>query len=367
MMKGFRIGNLRVKLPIIQGGMGVCISGANLAAAVANEGGVGVISAVGIGMKEEGYRNHFRESNIRCLKNEIRQARKMTDGIIGVNLMMAVSDFDDLLLVAIEEAVDIVFIGAGLPLRIPSCIDKEKIKKSKTLFIPKASSAKATKLIFDFWYQRYSRVPDGVVIEGPLSGGHQGFKKKDLLEGNKHLGTILKNTKGILQHYEKMFSKKIPLIAAGGIYYGEDIFDAFSWGADAVKMGTRFVTTEECDAHIRFKETYLNASSENIAIIDSPVGMPARVIRNAFVDNIIKGEKKPVVCPWKCLKTCDYKEVNFCIAEALFNAAQGNMKDGFAFAGAKAYQAKKIQTVAKCIEQLKLEYALCDQHFGVAI
>ncbi len=356
-MKPLKIGNLTVKVPIIQGGMGVAISLSGLASAVANEGGIGVISAVGIGMTEPDYIKNFRNANKRALRKEIKKARELSpQGVIGVNIMYAVSDFDDLLKVAIDEKIDVVFISAGLPLKNPVNLPIEVLENSGVKIIPKVSSARAANLIFKYWSNHYNRVPDGIVIEGPLAGGHEGFRKKDLIDPQIKLSDLITETVEVLKPFEEKFNIEIPIIAAGGIYTGKDIHDIMQCGAKAVKMGTRFVPTFECDADEKFKETYISAKKEDIVLIDSPVGLPARVVKNKFVEDILKGIKKPVNCPWKCLKTCDYKEVSFCIAQALFNAAQGKMEEGFAFAGTNAYLTEKIISIKEVFEQLKDEY-----------
>ncbi|MBE9467536.1 MAG: nitronate monooxygenase [Bacteroidetes bacterium] len=350
-MKALKIGNLNIPLPIIQGGMGVCVSLSGLASAVANEGGIGVISAVGIGMKEPDYKKNFREANKTALRKEIRKARQKSNGIIGANIMLAISDFDDLLRVAVEEKIDIVFVGAGLPLKNP-----DYLKESSTKFVPKISSARAAKLIFRHWSEKYNRVPDAVVVEGPLAGGHIGFRKKDGLIPEISLSSIVKETVNEIDFFEQKYGIEIPVIAGGGIYTGKDMFEIMSAGARAVKMGTRFVTTNECDVSDEFKQNYINCSQEDITIIDSPVGLPGRVITNDFVKQIKQGKQKPINCSWKCLKTCDYKKSQFCIAEALFNAAQGDFANGFSFAGTKAYLAEKIISVKETINQIKQEY-----------
>ncbi len=356
-MKPLKIGNLTVKVPIIQGGMGVAISLSGLASAVANEGGIGVISAVGIGMTEPDYIKNFREANKRALRKEIRKARELSPyGVIGINLMVAVSDFDDLLKVAIDEKIDIVFISAGLPLKNPINLPVEVLENSGVKIIPKVSSARAANLIFKYWSNNYNRVPDGIVIEGPMAGGHQGFRKKDLINPQIKLSDLIEETVKVLKPFEEKFNKEIPVIAAGGIYTGEDIYKIMQSGAKAVKMGTRFVPTFECDADEEFKKSYISAKKEDIIIIDSPVGLPARAIKNNFVNDILKGIQKPVKCPWKCLKTCNYKEVSFCIAQALFNAAQGKMEEGFAFAGTNAFLTKEIQSVKEIFDELITNY-----------
>ncbi|MEA3496840.1 MAG: nitronate monooxygenase [Bacteroidota bacterium] len=358
-MKSFKIGNLEVKLPIIQGGMGVAISLSGLASAVANQGGIGVISAVGIGMTEPGYRKNFRESNKIALRKEIRKAKKLTDGILGVNIMMAVTDYEDLFKVSIEEKIDVIFIGAGLPLKIPAGMTFEELQKTNTKIIPKVSSAKAARLIFQYWANKYNQVPDAVAVEGPKAGGHLGFKKEQLTDEKYSISKITSETVAVIKQFEKQFDKKIPVIAGGGIYTGKDIYNIFKQGATAVKMGTRFVTTHECDAAIEFKESYLASKQSDITIIDSPVGLPGQVIKNSFVEKVQNGLEKPVKCPWKCLKSCNFKEVPYCIAEALFNSAQGKMDEGFAFAGSKAYMAEKIQSVKDTFNEIIDEYENC--------
>jgi len=356
-MKPLKIGNITVKVPIIQGGMGVAISLSDLASAVANQGGVGVISAVGIGMTERDYIKNYRNANKRALRKEIWKARGLSPGgVIGVNIMLAASDFDDLLDVAIDEKIDIVFVSAGLPLKNPINLPVKVLENSGVKIIPKVSSARAANLIFKYWTNNYNRVPDGIVIEGPLSGGHQGFRKKDLINPQIKLSDLIEETVKIIKPFEKKFNKEIPVIAAGGIYTGEDIYNIMQSGAKAVKMGTRFVPTFECDADEEFKKSYISAKKEDIIIIDSPVGLPARVIKNNFVKDILKGIQKPVKCPWKCLKTCDYKKVSFCIAQALFNAAQGKMEGGFAFAGTNAYLTDKLQSVKEIFDELITGY-----------
>ena len=357
-MEAFQIGDLKIKLPVIQGGMGVAISLSGLASAVANEGGVGVISAVAIGMLEPDYVKNFREANKSALRKEIRKAKSLTDGVLGINLMMAITDYEDMFRIALEEKIDILFIGAGLLLRKPATIPDSLLENSKTKFVPKVSSAKAARIIFQQWANRYNHVPDAVVVEGPLAGGHLGFKKDDLENQKFQLSNLVSETVSEMVPFEQKFGVEIPVIAAGGIYNGEDMYKIMQFGAKAVKMGTRFVTTHECDASIEYKESYLKCKKEDVIIIDSPVGLPGRVVLNDFVKKIQNGYTKPVKCPWKCLKTCNFREVKYCIAEALFNSARGNMSEGFSFAGSNAYLATKIQSVKETINDLIHEYNL---------
>jgi len=355
-MNPLKIGNLRARLPIIQGGMGVAISLSGLASAVANAGGIGVISAVAIGMTEPDYMKNYREANKRALKKHIRKARALTNGILGVNIMVAVTDYEDLLTVSLEEEIDVIIMGAGLPLKMPKYVLDKGFDNIKTKFIPKVSSAKAARLIFTSWAKNFNHVPDAVVVEGPLAGGHLGFKKNDLLNHPDSLESIVENTVEELKIFEKNFNKEIPVIAGGGVYDGKDIYQIMQKGAKGVKMGSRFVTTEECDASIKFKEMYIHSDEKDITLIDSPVGLPGRAIRNKFVDQVNDGKTKPFKCYWKCLKSCDSKNVPYCIAQALHNAAIGNMDEGFAFAGTKAYLATKIQRVSEVVFELKVDY-----------
>ncbi len=357
-METFKIGDLRSRLPIVQGGMGVGVSLSGLASAVANEGGIGVISAAGIGMNEPDYNKNFREANKRALKKEIINARLLSNGIIGVNIMMALTDHEDLIKVALEEKIDLIIMGAGLPLKIPAMINDAGYKNHNTKLVVKVSSGKAAKLIFQYWLNKYNIIPDAVVVEGPLAGGHLGFKRDELIGELVPLDKLIVETVNEIKVFEEKLDKEVPVIAAGGIYTGKDIYNIMQSGAKAVKLGTRFVTTYECDASIEYKESYINCKNEDIVIINSPVGLPGRVVRNGFVDQIMAGNTKPFKCVWNCLSPCNYKEAPYCIAKVLHNSAKGIMSDGFAFAGANAFKATRIQSVAELINELVREYNL---------
>jgi len=351
-MEKLKIGDLIAKLPIVQGGMGVGVSLSGLAAAVANQGGIGVIAAAGIGMLEYDGSTNYLEANIRALRDEIRKARKLTTGIIGVNIMVALSNYVDLVKTSIEEGVDAIFAGAGIPLDLPGLLNKS----SNTKLIPIISSAKAAKIIIKKWHSKYNYVPDAFVLEGPKAGGHLGFKQEQLDDPEYALEKIVVDVVNEVKIFEKEFSKHIPIIAGGGIYTGEDIYQIMKLGASGVQMATRFVTTEECDASIDFKRTYINAKKEDIGIIKSPVGMPGRAIINDFIHDVNAGKKSPFKCPYHCIVTCEYKDSPYCIAIALINAKKGLLKNGFAFAGINAYRATKINSVKEVCDCLKDEY-----------
>ncbi len=355
-LPALKIGNLKARLPIIQGGMGVGISLSRLASAVANEGGIGVISTAGIGMQEADFNKNFRQANVRALRSELQKARQMTKGVIGVNILMACSDFNDLLRVSIEEGADLVFLGAGLPLKIPSEILLDNNSKPRIKVIPIVSSARAARLIFKSWQKSYDHVPDAVVVEGPMAGGHLGFKKEQIENPENCLEKILPQVIAEVRPYEKGAGKKIPVIAAGGIYSGADIHRFIQMGAQAVQMATRFVATDECDASAEFKKAYIECKKEDLVIIESPVGLPGRAIMNGFLEKVSDGLKKPFSCPWQCLKTCDIKRAPYCICSALTNAKRGRLEKGFSFAGANTYLVDRIVSVKELIESLVSEY-----------
>jgi len=351
-----RIGDLEANIPIIQGGMGVGISLSSLSSAVANEGGIGVIATAGIGQFEPDWDTNSKAADKRALQKEIRKARDKTDGIIGVNVMVAISDFDDLVQCAVDEGANMVFLGAGLPINLPKTLPLDRLEKLATKLVPIVSSARAAKVIFKFWEKRYSHIPDAVVVEGPLAGGHLGFKKEQINNPDYALEKILPEVLSVIKPYEEQFNRSIPVIAAGGIYTGADIHKFMKLGAQGVQMGTRFVGTYECDASMEFKEAYLNCKKEDIVIIDSPVGLPGRAIRDKFLERVLSGVKETFECPWKCLKSCDFKNVPYCIGRALTNAKKGNLEEGFAFAGANAYRVDKIISVKELIGTLVEEY-----------
>jgi nitronate monooxygenase len=357
-MPGLKIGDIETKIPIIQGGMGVGVSLSGLASAVANEGGIGVIATAAIGMLEPDFITNFRDANRRALKKEIRRAREMTDGIIGINLMLALTDYNELVQIAVEEGADLIFLGAGLAFKNPEQLPPDGMRKHNTKVVPIVSSARAAKIIFQYWARNYNTVPDAVVVEGPLAGGHLGFKKEQIQNPDYQLEKLLPAVVAEMREYEIQFHKSIPVIAAGGIFTGADIHKFLQLGAQGVQMATRFVATHECDASMEFKEAYLKCKEDELVIINSPVGLPGRAIRNQFIDDISAGMKKPFNCPWKCLKTCDYREVPYCIALVLTNAKIGRLEDGFAFAGANAYRVDEIVSVKELIGTLSAEYEI---------
>jgi nitronate monooxygenase len=351
-MKALKIGNLSVAVPIIQGGMGVGISLSGLASAVANEGGIGVISSAGLGLLYKDFSGNYLEASIHGLKEEIRKAREKTLGVIGVNVMVAMTNYVDMIKTCIAEKVDVITTGAGLPLDLPSFLKKD----STTKLIPIVSSARATKIICEKWKANYDYLPDAVIVEGPKAGGHLGFKEDQIGDNDYSLEKLVPEIVDELKLFEEKYNQSIPLIAAGGIYTGEDINNIMKLGASGVQMGTRFVTTDECDASNGFKQAYINAAEKDIEIIKSPVGMPGRAIFSNFIQKVKDGKKQPKNCPFKCIKTCDISKSPYCIIIALINALKGNFEHGYAFAGSNAFRATKISSVKEIFQSLMKEY-----------
>jgi nitronate monooxygenase len=351
-MKALKIGNLNIPVPVIQGGMGVGISLSGLASAVANEGGVGVISSAGLGLLYKDFSENYLEASIHGLKEEIRKAREKTLGVIGVNIMVAMTNYVDMIKTSISEKVDVIIAGAGLPLDLPLFLKKG----SKTKLIPIVSSARATRIICEKWKANYNYMPDAVIVEGPMAGGHLGFKEEQIGDNNYSLEKLVPEIISELKPFEEIQNKSIPLIAAGGIYTGEDIRNIMKLGASGVQMATRFVTTYECDASPGFKQAYIDAGEKDIEIIKSPVGLPGRAIFSRFIQKVKEGKKQPRKCPFKCIRTCDISRSPYCIIIALTNALKGNFENGFAFAGANAFRATKISSVKEIFQSLLKEY-----------
>jgi nitronate monooxygenase len=351
-MKAIKIGSLSIAVPVIQGGMGVGISLSGLAAAVANEGGIGVISSAGLGLLYKDFSENFLEASIIGLKEEIRKVREKTVGVIGVNVLVAMTNFADMIKTSISEKVDIIIAGAGLPLNLPSFLKKDSITK----LVPIVSSARATKIICEKWKANYDYLPDAVIVEGPKAGGHLGFKEEQIGDKDYSLEKLVPEIVNELKPFEEKYNQSIPLIAAGGIYTGDDINNIMKLGASGVQMGTRFVTTDECDASSAFKQAYIDANEKDIEIIKSPVGMPGRAIFSNFLTKVKAGKKQPTKCPFKCIKTCDITKSPYCIIIALINALKGNFENGFAFAGSNAFRATKISSVKEIFQSLQKEY-----------
>lgn len=358
---GLRIGDLVARVPIIQGGMGIGISLSGLAAAVAEQGGVGVIATAGLGVLCPDNELGYLESSVKILRDEIHKAKEATKGILGVNIMVALTNFADMVKTSIAEGIDVILSGAGLPLDLPKYLEG-----SRTKLVPIISSAKAARIICKRWLTRYGMLPDAFVVEGPLAGGHLGFSPEELDDPNYSLEKIIPEVVAAVGVFERENGVKIPVIAAGGIYSGADILEFLKLGAAGVQMGTRFVATHECDADEEFKKAYLEAKEEDLVIIESPVGLPGRAIRNAFITSIEQGLKKPFKCPYHCITSCNCSDSPYCIAMALANARKGKLKGGFAFAGQNAWRIDRILSVKELMDSLEQEYDKAVEQSGAS-
>ena len=356
--ESLKLGDLTVKRPIIQGGMGVGISLGGLAGAVAGEGGVGIISAAQIGFGEKDFDTDPLAANLRAIKKEFDKARQIApEGVVGFNIMVAMQHYGDYVQAAADAGADIIISGAGLPTELPKLVGNAPVKLA-----PIVSTERSASVILKYWDRKYDRVPDLVVIEGPLAGGHLGFTREQLAEYpadrpecyEEELGKIF----AVVRSYEERFRKKIPIAIAGGIENREQAKRAFEMGADAIQVATRFVTTFECDADIRYKETYLRAGKGDIMIVKSPVGMPGRAINNTFMKKVNAGEKIPRGICHGCLKNCKPAEIPYCITDALIHAAKGEVEDALLFCGAYAYRAGKLETVKEVIDSLLVSVKL---------
>lgn len=343
-----KIGEIIANIPIIQGGMGVGVSKAILASAVANEGGIGVISGVQIGYLEEDFESNTFEANIRGLRKNIRLARELSpNGILGVNLLVAIKNYKDMVKAAVEEKIDLIISGAGLPKDLPGFV-----KGTSTKIAPIVSSGKAAHLITKLWDKKFNYIPDLVIVEGPEAGGHLGFSKEELTSGKQiNLEEIVKDVIENLKPFEEKYKKQIPVIAAGGIYSGADIAKYLKLGASGVQMGTRFVATHECDAHENYKKAYIDSTMKNIQLVKSPVGLPGRAIRNNLISTL-ESENIPIKRCYNCLTPCDVKTSPYCISKALIEAVQGDIENGLIFCGSNAFRLNKIVSVKDLINEL---------------
>lgn len=348
-LPGMQIGDLYLKRPIIQGGMGVGVSGVSLASSVSAEGGLGVIASVGLGERQaslDSYENTSREALLAAIREVKGKGLK-----VGVNVMVALSNYQSLIEACVEGGADVIISGAGLPLRLPKYCPDPRVK-----LIPIVSSARVATLICQTWLKKYNRLPDALVVEGSLAGGHLGFSYEELTDGSAlSLQQLVADVLAVTRDLEIRHGKVIPVIAAGGIFTGKDIAEFLKLGAAGVQMGTRFVGTVECDASDAYKQSYVKATKEDVVLIKSPVGLPARVLKNDFVEASLQGERRKFSCPYRCLLTCDARAANYCIADALVNSSEGDMANGFAMCGANAYRVNEIVTVHDLMDELVRE------------
>lgn len=370
-LKPLKIGNLVAKRPVIQGGMGVGVSLSSLAGAVAKAGGIGIISTAQIGFKDQDFEKNPMAANLRAIHSELKKAReKAPQGILGFNIMVATKEYASYVKEAVKAGADVIISGAGLPIDMPKFVaeaeredDGSEIKERRTMIAPIVSSVKSALVICRMWDRKYHTAPDFVVVEGPCAGGHLGFSREQLTElgaDTDHVAETFneaaydKEIRGIIEtvkSFAEKYKKHIPVITAGGIFDHKDVLHQFALGAEGVQAATRFVTTEECDADIAYKEAYINAKEEDIVIVKSPVGMPGRAIKNKFLERVAQGPVKVERC-FRCLEHCNPAETPYCITKALINAAEGKIDEALLFCGSNAYRCEKIETVSEVMAAL---------------
>ena len=342
------IGDLKVELPIVQGGMGVMVSTAALAAAVAECGAAGTIAGVALGYGTAENESDYPAASRKALQEEIRKAKEATDGVVGVNLLGAITNYDELARTAAQAGADFIASGAGLPLSLP-----QHAEGTDTRLIPIVSSGRAAALIARSWKKRYGRIPDAFIVEGPMAGGHLGFHKRDLQSPAP--GILEGLVRDVLAVARDCADTPVPVIAAGGIFDGKDAARFLALGASGVQIATRLVATHECSVAQAFKDLYISARPEDVVIIDSPVGMPGRALRTPFVERLLRGEGEPFHCGYQCLKTCDPNTAPYCIAKALFNAVKGNLEHAVVFAGLNVSRVHEIVSTRELLEGFAAE------------
>ena len=370
-LKPLKIGNLVAKHPVIQGGMGVGVSLSSLAGAVAKAGGIGIISTAQIGFKDQDFGKNPMAANLRAIHSELKKAReKAPQGILGFNIMVATKEYASYVKEAVKAGADVIISGAGLPIDMPKFVAEaenenrgSEKKERRTMIAPIVSSVKSALVICRMWDRKYHTAPDFVVVEGPCAGGHLGFSREQLAElgaDTDHVAETFdepaydKEIRGIIEtvkSFAEKYKKHIPVITAGGIFDHKDVLHQFALGAEGVQAATRFVTTEECDADIAYKEAYINAKEEDIVIVKSPVGMPGRAIKNKFLERVAQGPVKVERC-FRCLEHCNPAETPYCITKALINAAEGKIDEALLFCGSNAYRCEKIETVPEVMAAL---------------
>ena len=350
MSTGLTIGQYHVPYPLIQGGMGVRISGFHLAGTVALNGGVGIIAAAGLALNSDSYNGgNFFAADRQALLDELRKAYEIApDGIIGVNCMVAVKNYDEVVRTSCEGGAKIIISGAGLPMGLPGLT----ADFPDVALVPIVSSVKAAELIVRKWQKTYQRFPDAIVVEDPdTAGGHLGEKMERIGTGEyDQYATV----RGVKEYLQEKWNLVIPIIAAGGVWDHDDLQYALEQGADGVQMGTRFVVTEECDAGDEFKQAYLDCTKDDIGLIMSPAGLPGRAIRKNIEQVRQRDVNLDVYCPSACLKKCAYQtsRERFCIVHALDRAQKGDMETGLIFCGTNAWKADRISTVKEVFDEL---------------
>ena len=350
-LKALNINGSIAAVPIIQGGMGIGVSLSGLAGAVAGEGGIGVISAAQPGYNWEGFQNNPLKTNLEALSFHIKKAKeKAKDGLVGVNIMCALTNYGEYVKCCIENKADLIISGAGLPTKLPELVRGTGVK-----IAPIVSSVKAASVLLKLWDRKSGYTADMVIVEGPMAGGHLGFTEAELEKGidfDAEVRNIIKE----VSRYEEKYDRAIPTVFAGGVHDRGDIDHYLSLGCAGVQMATRFVATEECDADENFKQAYIQAGKDDVVIVKSPVGMPGRALNNAFIKGLSLASQKVDRC-YTCITGCDPGKIPYCITQALANSAKGLTYQGLVFCGAKVDRVREMSTVKRVMGELTCEMA----------
>ncbi|NLX74702.1 MAG: nitronate monooxygenase [Synergistaceae bacterium] len=345
-----QIGKHKPKYPIVQGGMGVMVSGPKLAGAVASAGGVGTIASVGLAVASPNFNGrNVASENVVMIKKSIEEARKLAKGgVLAMNCMCALSDYDEMVQTSCESGIDIIVSGAGLPLKLPE-LTKDY---PDVALVPIVSSVKAANIILRKWEKSYNRIPDAFVVETPnTAGGHLGARDEEqAMDCSLSLKTVIPS----LVSFLKDLGLNIPIISAGGIWDSQDIKDSMDLGASGVQMGTRFAGTEESDVSYRFKQAYLDAEEKDVVLIKSPAGLPGRAILSPLIKRYFADVLEKATCKTGCLThcICRMKKETFCIADALMSAYKGDWENGLFFCGSNVAKLKEIGRVREIMEEL---------------
>ena len=289
------------------------------------------------------------ETNLRVLPEQIKKAKEIAggNGMVAVNIMAVTQLYETYVKTACAAGVDAIISGAGLPTELPKFAEGYNVALA-----PIVSSTKSANVILKFWDKKYHRTADFLVIEGPLAGGHLGFSKEQLEDiPSLDYDTEIQNIIALKQTYEEKYQTTIPVFVAGGMFTAKDAAHVMELGADGIQAATRFVATEECDASDAYKQAYVNASDEDVIIIKSPVGMPGRAIKNAFIERMLAAPDKISHC-FNCLKACNPATAPYCITQALINAVVGDLDNGLIFCGSRVGEITKITTVPKLMQEL---------------
>lgn len=322
-----KIRGLESKFPVIQAGMGVRVGMSRLASETVKLGGYGTIASVGIGDIEEG-KIRFVEVCSENLALEIRKARELCGNArpLGVNVMVALSNYNEIVQTSVAEGVDYIISGAGLPISLPEFVGDKDIA-----LIPVISSGRALEIVLKAWKRRYNRTPDAVIVEGPRCGGHLGFSMEQIRNDEScSLEKLFTETKDAMVQNGLA---SVPLLAAGEVACRADIERMLKIGYDGVQVGTFFIAAEESAIDVKSKEWYVKAKPSDIVVLKSPVGLPVRVLRSPLVERVLAGEREKFTCPYRCLKTCDPKTSLFCIAKALLATWSGDVDNALFMTG----------------------------------